>query len=154
MSDWSRNDKISAASLFVTIVVAITGWWSCQGINRKDANIVQPAEPRQAARGKTSLTPSGIRARLEALSPYQQKRAKADYVGLEVDWPVKLYSIDEKGLAHFSHDYSSIYCTLDLGEYPEMKVAAKDQRFRIRGRIAKLISLYAFELENAVVSSD
>ena len=91
------------------------------------------------------IKPEDIIKEIENAPPFQRDDVAKNYENISVNWDVYFESIFDKGnkeirlmLGANSFGYPWIYCSVNLEEYPEIKVIKTGKRIWITGKIARV----------------
>lgn len=95
------------------------------------------------------ITISHIKESLKNLPPFQEKKIQDTYIGQKIEWELSLFDItDEKDssnvLVHSnevvnSGEYpSDVFFSLDINNYPELKIIKKKDRFVVSADIGSV----------------
>jgi hypothetical protein len=116
-------------------------------------SIVSPPPLQPAPVSPATFTkpdPKEIFAQISALPPYQQSLAESLYKGLEVCWECAFDSISKSDfvqgyMVFLNYPYTNevamtryIRCRVDLDAYPQLKIAPRNARVIVRGKIVEV----------------
>ncbi|HEY4874085.1 MAG TPA: hypothetical protein VIH86_00805 [Puia sp.] len=90
----------------------------------------------------TNITPLEIKDAIENVPLYQHDTIGENYVGLNIDWPLKLFSIFEsKKSIEVTFTYVGIFPGIKIEttieNHPFFKIAKKEDKFQVAGKITE-----------------
>jgi hypothetical protein len=113
--------------------------------------------PKTAKNHRKKPLPSEIMHEVETLPPYLRKEAEKGYVGLKVDWELKLLDVDTDereeviniSAYHKEAVYPAIYFDVDINEYPEVRTINVGDEFNVLGEIGRIsgVNIYLKDCE-------
>jgi len=92
----------------------------------------------------SNILPKEIIEHLDSLPPLQRESAAKNYEGIKVSWEVTLRSaffnrVNGEPYVIMVHERNyQIVCSVDLEQYPELRVMKEGHQFRIEGEIASV----------------
>ena len=107
-------------------------------------------------------TPSEIKNEIGGLPPYQQDKAGDNYVGLKVQWHLKLLltftsdsdpNVIKIALTEDPSSFPTVWCNIDIREHPEIKTTDQYSGVFVKGEISRA-KQFEIELINCTVKID
>jgi hypothetical protein len=103
----------------------------------------KPKTDRSLVEGQ--LKPADITKALDSLPPYQRTAATESYIGQSVTWLLLYFNIqyhhDEYRVVFTDPDvFLVIHAPIDIDKYPEVKIAQRNDKVLVTGKISKLDS--------------
>jgi len=107
-------------------------------------------------------TPSEIKDEIGGLPPYQQDKAGDNYVGLKVQWHLRLFltftsdsdpNVIKIALVEDSSLSPTVWCNIDIREHPEIKTTDQYSGVFVKGEISRA-KQFEIELINCTVKID
>ncbi|MDZ7641682.1 MAG: hypothetical protein U5J62_06650 [Desulfurivibrio sp.] len=90
---------------------------------------------------KTKPYPSKIRREISKCPPFQREAKRSSYLGIHFQWRTRLEAIhgQPEGTIQLMMldrgNYPWVYCSVNISEFPELKVAKKGTRLWIAGKL-------------------
>lgn len=149
--DWLLNNKewlFSGLGVTALLALFLAGRYVL-GRGRRDGGLVEPepakpSMPFDAADYARHPLPADITADVGGVPPFQVAAKEQSYVDLKVQWRTTLSSAEESEndtvrLTLLDRgSYPWIYCTVKIGEYPEIKIATKGTEIWVAGTIEQV----------------
>jgi hypothetical protein len=92
----------------------------------------------------TDINPQNIKQKIENASLYQRNDIANNFVGLNVQWNLKLFTIHKRNnnkiyitMKPLDNTFPLISFETDIEQYPIFKIAEKDNKFIVTGKIIK-----------------
>ena len=90
--------------------------------------------------------------------PYQRPDAQKNYIGLPVTWQLRFRNVahlpsTKLHQIHFVDEkWNSVTGSIDIDKYPVLKIARKDEYFRVSGKIINFAFMDSIELDFSDIS--
>jgi hypothetical protein len=100
----------------------------------------------------TNISPTEIKKTIETAALFQQDKIAKNYIGLNVVWQLRLFSIYEKGQSleilflEKNELFPDVKIITTIEKHPIFKIAKKDALFEVSGKIIDC-QLYSIHLE-------
>jgi len=102
------------------------------------------------------ITPEYIQNEINQIPPFRQEETLKHYIGLHISWKMKLHSVDSKENNQVKVTLTKegvngiTTCSVNLLDYPELKVLRKDAEIYVRGTI-EAIDYPCFRLKDVML---
>jgi hypothetical protein len=92
-------------------------------------------------------TPVEIHDAVKKSPPFQQDECWSHFIGLKVEWPVEYYNVRHQGsrtdycvnlIFRENHQQMTVRCTVNIDDYPILKIVGRNHLVWIRGEIELL----------------
>ncbi len=144
MIEWIIKNKewlFSGVAIFILSSLIGVIVWLVKRAARKRSDLSQTDPSSNDKHYKLRLSPKDIFEDIESIPPFQWSEAEKYYEGLKVEWLAQLKSVLRAGngkcaIYLIPHDTVKIIsCVVDIGLYPELKIAKRGAELWICGRI-------------------
>jgi hypothetical protein len=158
--------------VLVTLIVlalaafVLTAIWAPRQVRKADIDITAEKPKQETALQFASIDPYEIRDKIDSLPPFQQNKAKENYLGIGVKWKGKFSHITEQASGSIRVSLQAVPrvavpgiarpvwvdFSVRLSDYPQLKIIEKDTGLSVIGRIVGFDQVGAIMLDYVKIS--